>query len=189
VAAAAFRTEIAFDDTETRLEEASATATLAYHLSPRWGLQASLGGIVGGEVRRAGEVHDVGPGIGASVAGSWLALYETERRPFLLLTVSLGGSTTTTRAAGESTRLTAFDLRLNALVGMTFFDVLTPFITARAFGGPVSWKIAGESVVGGDEHHYAVGAGATVRVARFDVFVEALPLGERSASLGVGATF
>jgi len=122
----------------------------------------------------------------ASVSGSVLALYETRRRPFVLASVALSGSTTTAISDdGERHRLTAADLRLGAMVGKTFFDRLVPYAAVRVFGGPVRWHIDGESVTGQDRYHYTVGGGLSVRLpADINIFVEAMPLGEQSGSLG-----
>jgi len=83
----------------------------------------------------------------------------------------------------------AGDARLAAMIGKSFGPVV-PFLGARAFGGPVSWRLAGQSVMGGDAHHYAVGAGLSVRLpARLELFAEAMPLGERSATAGVSVRY
>jgi hypothetical protein len=54
----------------------------------------------------------------------------------------------------------------------------------------VFWRLAGEDVLGGDVHHYALGAGAILRLpARLEVFAEGMALGERSVSVGAGVAF
>jgi hypothetical protein len=132
------------------------------------------------------EGADVEPGGGVSVGGSYLAAFETPRRPFVQVSLSLAGSTT--RAGGE--RLTAVDGRVGVMVGKTLLDRLTVFAGARVFGGPVFWTVDGESVWGGDAHHYTLGAGAILRLpGQIDVFGEIMPLGERSFSVGAGISF
>jgi hypothetical protein len=180
-----FRTELGFDDIETRVEETSVVATASYQASPRWGFQLGAGVVLGGEIVRGNEIFDVGTGGTLSVAASHLPVYETARRPFLLVTLALAASFA---SAGDES-LTAGDLRAGVMAGKTFGGVVTPYVTARVFGGSVFWTIAGDSVVGGDEHHYALGGGATLRLGRFDLFAELLPLGERSLTLGAGAAF
>jgi hypothetical protein len=136
---------------------------------------------------------EVGTGVLFSVGGSWLARYEGERSPFVLLSASLGVSTTTAVSDdGESHRLTAGDLRAGAMAGKTFFESqrLVAFAAARIFGGPVMWHLGGESTSGGDTHHYAVGGGLMLRLpAHLTLFAEAIPLGEQSLSAGVTASF
>jgi hypothetical protein len=152
-----------------------------------------VGAIVGGRASAGGVDHDVAPGVAASLTGSWLALYEGEARPFVLLALTLSGSTTTTTLAsggGAAQRLTAFDARLSVLAGKTFLERVTPYAAARVFGGPVWWTLDGAGVTGGDQHHYALGAGVTVRLpGALDVFVEGMALGERSLNAGAGLAF
>jgi hypothetical protein len=116
------------------------------------------------------------------VAASWLILAEGDVRPFLLTGLGFGASTT--KAGGD--RLTAMDLRLSVVVGKTFVEMFTPYLVGRVFAGPVKWTILGESVTGGDTHHYTVGFGATLRVGGLDVFAEVLPLGEQALNVGLG---
>jgi len=174
------------------LRQATSFVTLAWQKSPRWSLQLGLGVIWDGSARpEGGASGDVGTGGGLSLGASWLGVYETERRPFVQLTGSLSLSTTTAVADdGERHRLSAGDLRVGALAGKTFLGRVTVFAVARAFGGPVLWHLGGDGVLGGDRYHVSVGAGAIVRLpGRLDVFVEGMPLGEQSATLGAGATF
>jgi hypothetical protein len=68
------------------------------------------------------------------------------------------------------------------MVGKTF-GAFTPYAAARGFGGPVGWTLGGDEATGSDAHHYTVGAGLNVRPGkRLDLSVEAMPLGEQSAT-------
>jgi len=177
-----FSTEIDFGDREVSLRETTVMAAANYHPNAAFGFDLGLGAILGGEV---GEHDgDVSAGAAASAAATWLALFETERRPFLLLSLSLSGSRNEAVSDdGREHPLTAWDARIGAMVGKTFGPA-TPYAVGRAFGGPVSWTLAGEEVTGGDVHHYAVGAGAALRFARrLHIALEAMPLGEQSAAL------
>jgi hypothetical protein len=61
-----------------------------------------------------------------------------------------------------------------------------PYLSARGFGGPVFWTLAGEGVSGSDRYHVALGAGVIVRLPnQVDVTLEAMPLGEQSAAVGM----
>jgi hypothetical protein len=123
------------------------------------------------------------------VSASWLAIYETPRTPFLLVSFSLGASRATGIADdGARTALVAGDGRVGVLVGKSLGPVV-PAIGARVFGGPVSWRMGGRSVMGGDVHHYAVGASLSARLGPVDLFGEAMPLGERSLSGGLTYSF
>lgn len=80
----------------------------------------------------------------------------------------------------------AFDLRGGVTAGKTFAGRWVPYVSARGFGGPVFWRHAGDRVVGGDRYHVTLGAGLIMRLPRsVDVTLEAMPLGEHSAALGV----
>jgi len=154
-------------------------AQAAYQMSPRTVIALGLGAVIGGEMAEG----DISPGPAGSASFSWLALLETERRPFVLLGISLAG----TRASaisddGMDHTLTAADVRAGVMAGKTL-GAFTPYAAARGFGGPVGWTLAGEDATGEDAHHYTVGAGLTVRPGRrFDLALEVMPLGEQSAT-------
>ena len=154
-------------------------AQAAYQASPRIIVALGLGAVVDGTIAEG----DIGPGPAGSASVSWLALLETERRPFALVGLSLAASRATAVSDdGEDHTLTAADARIGAMVGKTF-GVFTPYAAARAFGGPVGWTLAGEEATGSDAHHYTVGAGLTARPGRrLDLSLEVMPLGEQSAT-------
>jgi len=177
-----FSTELELGDGEVSLSETSIMAAATYHPGPSFGFDLALGAIVDGEM--GDHAGDVSAGFAVSAAATWLALFETERRPFVLLSLSLAGSRTEAVSDdGEAHALSAADARVGAMVGKSFGPA-TPYAVARAFGGPVSWTLGGEEVTGGDAHHYTVGAGAALRFARrVHVAVEGMALGEQSATL------
>lgn len=178
-----FSTQIVFAGVRVPVEQMAATATLGHFGSPRLGWSVSAGGIVAGRV----EDRDVSGGGTFSGTLSWLPIYESASRPFVAMTGSL--STAFVRARGDDEMQhswLAFDLRGGVTVGKTFADRWVPYASARAFGGPVFWRRAGEDVIGGDRYHVTAGAGLIVRLPRtVDVTVEVMPLGERSAAAGV----
>jgi hypothetical protein len=177
VAGGGFRSELSLSGQSVDVAEQSLTATLSWHKGS-FGLEGGLGAILGGTLGG----YDVSPGFSVVAAGSWLALYEGEVRPFVLLSLSASVSTATTDVG----RVTAVDLRGGVVVGKTFFERLTPYLVARVFGGPVSWN----GLTGGDQHHYTIGGGATLRLpGGFDVLAEGMALGERSVAIGVGLSF
>jgi hypothetical protein len=190
-------TAIRFDGSMRSDETRSAVAaSLAYHPSARTTYQLALGGTFGGRLVTPEGTHDFSAGPTAAVGASWKVV--DRARPFVLLTANLSFSaarTTLTGAApgdpaAASVGYQAFDLRLGALVGTTLWHVLTPYAVGRVFGGPIYWKYQGRDVTGTDTHHYQLGAGLTVAVARrFNLFAEGIPLGERSLAAGTAVAF
>lgn len=189
--AGAFSTTIVFEgDQEVDVEQASVSATLGYQVSTRTGIVGTAGGILGGTVDYGAE-GDVGTGVVASIGVSYLALFESESRPFVLGSLTLGHSRTSAVSDDmERHDWTAYDLRAGIMVGKTFAERFVPFATARVFAGPASWRLGGQDVLGGDKYHYTVGAGATYRIpGKLDFFAQALGLGEKSVSVGGGVAF
>ncbi len=176
------------------LEMTSTTATVGYHPGARYGLSFGLGAVLDGEIDAGidggAAPGEIGPGLIASASGTLLALFERPRRPFVLLTGSASVSRSTAESDdGMAHDLTAGDLRVGVMIGKTWGRVV-PYLTARAFGGPVFWTIRRDDVTGGDVHHYTVGGGASLRLgAQVDGFVEVMPLGEQSGSAGASLSF
>jgi hypothetical protein len=166
-------------------------ASLSYAPSPRVTVRGALGATLGGELDTPAANYRFSVGPIAALGASWRAV---ERgRAFGILTTSLSVSSTGTRPAGttDSTiRYTAFDLRLGAVAGATFFDRLSPYALGRVFGGPVFWHYQGAAVTGTDTHHYQLGGGVAFLVARrLDFYAEGAPLGERALSVGASFAF
>lgn len=144
-----------------------------------------------GRLRIAGTQHDLGAGWLGSLSGSYAILDGHGSLPFLVASLSLGASGAPTKQiqpveqAGDT--LTAIDARIGVAFGKTLWRTLGPYVAARAFGGPVSWKFRGEDTTGTDDYHVQLGAGlvATTPVG-LDVFAEIVPLGERAVTAGAG---
>ena len=183
-----------FRSAETR---GSVIASLAYQPTRRLTFQLAAGSTVGGHIDTPAGVYDFSPGPTVALGASYRLIQGT--RPFVILTANLSFSDAETHLSGadaasdpqgNNVRYDAFDLRGGVLVGTTLWRLLSPYAVVRAFGGPVYWSLQGEGIVGTDAHHYQVGAGLTlVVVHRVDVFVEAIPLGERSLAAGAAFAF
>jgi len=173
-----FDTDIVFDY-KVAMSAATVMAQAAYQASPRLVVALGLGAVVDGTMAGA----DIAPGPAGAASLSWLALLETERRPFALIGLSIAVSRASAVSDdGEEHSLTSGDGRVGAMVGKTF-GAFTPYAAARAFGGPVLWTLAGEDQTGTDARHYTVGAGLSARPARrLDLSLELMPLGEKSAT-------
>lgn len=149
-------------------------------------VRAVAGAILGGSMRHDGRSHDIGAGWLVSIAGAYQWTFAG--RWFATATLSAGRSWTETREqGGAAVSLTAGDMRVGGLVGMTLHERVSPYVLARGFAGPVGWQLDGEDVTGTDQHHYQLGLGASVRLPlRATAVIDASLVGERSVSLGVG---
>ena len=170
------------------------SASFDYRLNPTTTLSFGAGAGTGGWLTAQGSHYAIAPG--------WLATASYARRlvdgsgslPFVILGLSFGASGASARLVGpregESGLLYAFDFRGGLTVGKTFFQMLSPYVAARLFGGPVLWRLDGDIALGTDVNHYQLAAGLVTALPRgVDVFVEGAPLGERSVSLGGGLSF
>jgi hypothetical protein len=177
-----FSTDIDFGSTRLSVQQLAATASVGNFPSPRLGWSVTAGGVVAGKIGDA----DISSGATASGTVSWLPVYERPSRPFVAVTASLGVGFARAPVDQMAHSWWAFDARGGVAVGKTLADHWVPYLAARAFGGPVLWRIAGADVTGNDRYHVTLGAGLTVRLPRsLDVTLEGMPLGERSAALGV----
>ena len=190
VAAVHVATELRFrDDLRADQSRNAVVATVGYALSSKLLLQASVGVAFAGELEFASRTYefDPGPTFAAGVAYRLL-----EGDLFLSLTGIASGTLASTEfpGGGETASYSAFDLRLGAVFGVTLFEVLRPYLVARAFGGPVFFRYRGEDVTGTDAYHVQLGAGVALSIVELlTVFVEGVPLGEQALSAGVTVAF
>ena len=174
--------------------------------SGTWSALLGAGGIAGGELTHGAARDTVGPGFAAFTGIAARVVDGRGAIPFVQLTATISVShmltrtddhgtrtdgTTSPGALPSTPRFTALDLRLGAIAGKTFADVITPYATARVFGGPVAWRFDGNEVTGTDLYKYQLGGGLSVALfdRRLDVFAEGIALGERGVAAGVGTTF
>jgi hypothetical protein len=173
------------------LQQASVMARLEWMFRPRWTVFAGAGSVLGGTVRAQGSDYQLRPGWLAAAGVAWLAVSETARRPFVSTVAMLGylGAHTRQDDTSPSIPWRAGDARVGVTAGKSFGPA-RPYLVARAFGGPVSWRLAGQSIVGGDSHHYQLGAGLSLSLpAYLDLSIEAAPIGEQGLSAGLGYRF
>ncbi|HSU42338.1 MAG TPA: hypothetical protein VLJ38_22305 [Polyangiaceae bacterium] len=172
--------------TQTR---AAVFAVLAYLPTRSLALELGVGASFAGSLTLPDGKYEFFPGPSASLGVA--SRFLDAPSYFALLTTVASFSASHTELAGAArASYTAFDLRLGVEFGLNLIDVLHPYVLARAFGGPVYWTYAGESVTGTDVHHYQVGAGLAAGLpGRLSLFVEGVPLGERAISGGLGLAF
>ena len=177
------------DDLEFDFRQHAVTAFAGYSTPGGWTLQGGLGAILAGQLERndtANTTYDISPGVVTSVAGS--RRWTPGQGPwFVTGSVTAGAAWSAAGpSGGDSERLLAFDLRLGVVAGRTIAEIWNPYLTARAFGGPVRWSVDGDDITGSDAHHYQLGAGLSVATrAGFNAVVDLSIVGEQSASLGL----
>jgi hypothetical protein len=176
-------------DADERRE--SLAASYEQRLSDRWTFTGTLGASVGGSLRVGTAGFDLTPGPLAGASIACRVLDDHKLRPFVLVSLSLAASwgETSLRGTPGAPSIVSTDGRIGVAAGKTIARILTPYVAARVFGGPVFWKYGGESVTGTDTHHYQVGAGFSLALRRFDVHLEMAPLGERELAAGAGIAF
>lgn len=181
--AGAFRTTLVFSDGErVGLRQLATTVGFEWRLNPRVTLSLSAGALVLGELAASTEAFRASPGFAGSFAAAFTVLEQRGAIPFVMLTAQASSSVVPTSAGSYA----AFDVRASVVAGYTLFERFTPYLTARAFGGPVLWR----GRTGTDLYHYQLGAGAVVGLpAGLDVSVEVVPLGEQRVSAAVGYSF
>jgi hypothetical protein len=188
------RTDVRFDgDSTFELTEQAATLFVGYSAPAGWSLRATLGALVDGGLEGNGALgtHDIAPGVVGAIgaARQW-----TPGESGWFITGSAGlsiaaASTHETGAAGEP-RFVAADVRIGAIAGRTVAKIWSPYVLARAFGGPVWWKIDGASVSGSDTRHFQLGAGMSLATSfGLTMVADVSALGEQAASLGASIRF
>ncbi len=187
-------TDLVFDGkTAVASERRSAVATFEMRLSPKWTLQAGAGGLLWGSLKVGPERHHFGPGWALSASTAYRLRDGADGYPFVILSGSLsvaGARTQRERPGAPEVPYYAGDIRIGAVAGKTFYDVLSPYALARVFGGPIFWRLDGESKSGTDRYHFQLGLGLVVALPMgLDAFAEIVPLGERAVSCGAGFTF
>ncbi len=181
-------------DDDVRQTRQAAFVTVDYLFTPKWAFEIGVGSILGGRLGSGDREQEFRPGLLTSVGASWRVVDADGAVPFVAMTGQLAFVTTSTRpvsgASSPSGSYVALDLRLGAVAGWPLWEILTPYALGRVFGGPVFWKGPFDDLLGGDVHHFQIGAGLLARIGRqMDVFVEGVPLGEQGVSAGAGLLF
>lgn len=176
------------DELHFELQEYAVTAFAGYATPGGWSVRLAVGAILDGHLDgdEAPVIHDLGPGVVAAAGGSrrWTP---GGGAWFVTASASLSVATASTRAPGmDPARFLATDARVGAIGGRTFAERWSPYLLARAFGGPVLWSIAGDDVTGTDTTHVQIGAGLSAALPwRLTAVIDVSALGEQAVSLGI----
>lgn len=186
-----------FDGGEVGFEKASLMYGSDFVISQRVLISVGAGGVFFGNLTlppklRRGRDRSLAPGWIASAAATFRVVDERGNVPYVLLTASAGAMHAATRErpteqSGVRGAYTGVDLRFGVTIGKTFADVVSPYIAARLFGGPVIWSEEGEDRLGSDLYHFQPAFGLSLLLPeKVDVFAEGQPWFERGFVVGVG---
>jgi hypothetical protein len=186
-----FRTELSFSGSvEPDIFEQMVVVAAGRQIAAAWSVRLAAGAILDGTLSHDGRSHDVAAGwlVSASAAHRWT--FGASQRFFATASVTAGWSSASTRedmGAAGSIGLSAGDVRVGALMGVTLANRFAPYVMARGFGGPVIWQLDGQDITGTDQHHYQLGVGSSISLPfHTSALIDVSVLGERSLSIGVG---
>lgn len=182
-----------FDGAEIGFSKASVLASSDFLLSSRVLLSIGAGGVFFGELALPhASDRALSPGWIGSFAATFRVVEDKGYVPYVLLTGSAGVLRAAIREEptdrpGIRGTYTGVDLRFGVTVGKTFANVVSPYVAARVFGGPVIWSEGGTDALGSDLYHFQPAVGLSlVLPAHMDLFAEGQPWFERGFTVGVG---
>ena len=186
------RTDLIFNGADQRLEELSSAVAFTYRFSA-WSVQASVGVIISGSLDGQLGNYRLQPGILSSVSLAYTFLDGTGALPFVAASVTAGVASASTYNEVDATdrpQFTALDFRLSAVIGKRLFGFWLPYAGVAVFGGPVFFAPQGQSLTGGDQHHFRVSVGSSFSLpAHLEAFVEVGFVGEQNVVVGLGYAF
>lgn len=165
-----------------------AAVGLTRELDERGDLSLGLrfGVVVDGYLRQGGSELDFDPGFVAGLHVDWRALSAPDDPITLTLGVQLAVAHATLTLDGVSYGWTATDVRASVTVSRTLWDRLTPYLSVRAFGGPIFFRDA----TGADKTHVQIALGLALQIASgVSLSVEGAVLAERGVFGGVAVAF
>ena len=165
-------------------------ATVSTPLDADWSLTGLVGSILRGHlgISRSEPASQLAmsPGgvVGVSLQRTWIP--QTALAPFLSTSFKLACSFVP-RVGQQQEPLLALDLRASITVGKTIANVVTPYLSARLFGGPIVWFRQSQTVWGTDIYHAQLAVGVTLEIplssgTALIMSLDASPLLERSVS-------
>ncbi|MBT3253383.1 MAG: hypothetical protein HN995_13880 [Candidatus Marinimicrobia bacterium] len=169
----------------------TASLSAAWRLNDNWSLRGGLGLIRDGKLTPTGQTtQHVQPGGLLGVGIEYLWQRGEGYKPYIDFSIFMSASSA--RVEHPTTRGTtsyfSSDLRLGGRASWIIKDSLFPYLTARVFGGPVSWELEGTDVIGTDIHHYQIALGTAIQLGQTGLFAEWAGLGEKALSIGVSYT-
>lgn len=166
------------------------SASMSFPWGKKLVFEGAIGGLAGGTLTLNHVDYSFRPGFLIGASATYLLVKEGKWIPSVLASATLAGLFASTSASSDRTQdFNAFDLRVGAAAGKHLTSDWSLFVLGRAFGGPIYWRVAGESVQGTDRYHYQAGLGTAYSMGPAFLFAEGIPLGERAVSVGAGSAF
>ena len=185
-------TNLNFNGLSQRLDEVSSAVAFTYRPS-NWSVQASVGVVIGGSLDGQLGNYRLEPGILGSVSVGYTFLDGSGALPYVAASLTAGvasASTYNEANASDRPQFTALDFRLSAVIGKRLFGFWLPYGGVAVFGGPVFFAPAGQSLTGGDQHHFRLSVGSSFSLpAHLDKRFEVGFLGEQNLLVGIGYAF
>ena len=154
--------------------------------------RAGLGLILDGELKPdGGRKQTVESGGSAAMGLEYHAFAGKGLQPSIDLSMLLSASRAGIKDPDTDKKSTYFatDLRLGMVSSWNLNNRFYPFAAVRVFGGPVSWELEGDSVVGTDIYHYQVAMGSAIRLEKINIYFEWAGMGEKVLSIGVSLSW
>lgn len=153
------------NDIEPEMNQTTVFVTLGHRWGQSWSVRLAAGMVLDGRIDYDGRSHDVG--IGKLLAASLSRKLSLSGGAFVAGSITAAVSATTTAEKvflgyEDPVSFEAKDVRIGVTAGLPMGEVLTPYVLARAFAGPVKWTLDDEELTGSDQHHYQLGVGVNV---------------------------
>lgn len=182
-----------FDDkSNADLHQKTLLASLGLNFGGGWSMAVAAGAVLTGDMLNVGRRWNVEPGWTVGVSGNKRWLDADGGVPFIHTAVTLAavGMHTSERGGDARGSLIALDFRIGLTVGWTLWDVWSPYLAVRTFGGPAHWDRDGDSRSGTDRFHFVAAVGSTIALpGGVLIFGEYIPIFESGFSAGVGVGF
>ncbi len=174
---------------QRRLDELSALVTYSDQMG-KLSLQVGAGMVLAGSLNGAAGYYRLNPGPQLAVSAGWTIFDGRAARPYLSASLIAAFSTVTAQnevVPADQPRVSAFDLRLSAVIGKLLFGFWLPYAGVSVFGGRVFFNPEQVGLIGTDANHYRLSLGSSFELpGHLRAFVEAGVVGELSAVVGLG---
>jgi len=167
------------------------SASLRHTTGRGWSLGGGVGVLAAGELVLEGRRHTYRPGGLVSVSASKELLDDPQGRMFLTTSWAAALTIAPTRDAfGTRGLYGAVDFSGALALGGTIANVWSPYLSARAFGGPAWFTPAGGLVPGHDPDHHSLGCGSVFSLPKnLEIGVDAALVGAKGLTASAGLNF